>query len=189
MREVDTLLDDIFLRRERLTRDEIYRRAVAADAPTQVVDALDGLPEGEYAQDEVTDAMGEIGEPTATPGAGVAGKQLPDDDLIRELFELHRTRNDTLRHGSDHALARHTERLGELEHEYLRRYPEREVDPERLRAGARARSMVIRTGSDQPWDPEDLVRAQGRELTEANMERARQELSEGGPEAIEKWVP
>jgi hypothetical protein len=71
---------------------------------------------------------------------GVPGPQLSTDDLLRELAELHRTRHDTLRHGSDQALANHDGRLAELEGEYRHRFPEREVDPQRLRSGARARS-------------------------------------------------
>ena len=71
---------------------------------------------------------------------GVSGGRLDNDDLLRELGELHRTRHDTLRHGSDHALARHDERLAELEGEYRRRFPQREIDPERLRDGARVRT-------------------------------------------------
>jgi hypothetical protein len=47
----------------------------------------------------------------------------------------------------------------------------------------------IRTGSDQPWDPEDLAVAQGHDPTPENVERARQELEEEGPAAIEKTVP
>jgi hypothetical protein len=62
---------------------------------------------------------------------------LTDQDLLRELRTTHRTRHETLRHGSDHALARHTQRMEELECEYLARFPEREVDPERERQGAR----------------------------------------------------
>jgi Family of unknown function (DUF6158) len=68
---------------------------------------------------------------------GVPAEQLGTEDLLRELGSLHRTRHETLRHGSDHALLRHTERTGELESEYLRRFPAREIDPERERAGAR----------------------------------------------------
>lgn len=69
---------------------------------------------------------------------GVPGALLSDEDLLRELGTLHRTRHETLRHGSAHALTRHTERTGELETEYLRRFPAREIDPERERDGARA---------------------------------------------------
>jgi Family of unknown function (DUF6158) len=68
---------------------------------------------------------------------GVSAYALTAEDLIRELWELHRTRHETLRHGSDHALMHHSDRMVELETEYLRRFPEREVDPERLREGAR----------------------------------------------------
>ncbi|HEY6597627.1 MAG TPA: DUF6158 family protein [Asanoa sp.] len=66
---------------------------------------------------------------------GVDPAALADDDLIRELHSLHRTRLDTLRHGSDPALANHLRRTAELETEYLARHPGREVDPARLRAG------------------------------------------------------
>ncbi|HEX6077047.1 MAG TPA: DUF6158 family protein [Micromonosporaceae bacterium] len=79
-----------------------------------------------------------------SPGAaggprGVAAGQLSDEDLLREIESLARTRQDTLRHGSDSALAEHDRRTAELEAEYLRRFPGREIDPERLREGARRR--------------------------------------------------
>ena len=64
---------------------------------------------------------------------GVDPSDLSDDDVIRELQSLHRTRLDTLRHGSDPALANHLRRTAELETEYLARHPGREVDPHRLR--------------------------------------------------------
>jgi len=35
---------------------------------------------------------------------------------------------------------RHSERMRELEEEYLRRHPEREIEDERLREGARERA-------------------------------------------------
>ncbi|MFI7131278.1 DUF6158 family protein [Nonomuraea sp. NPDC050153] len=71
---------------------------------------------------------------------GIDPVQLSDKDLLRELRQLHITRSDTFFHGSDDALAVHTSRMNELESEYLRRYPDREVDPNRLREGARQRS-------------------------------------------------
>jgi hypothetical protein len=64
---------------------------------------------------------------------GVDPADLTDDDIFREMSSLHRTRLDTLRHGSDAALANHLRRTAELETEYLTRYPGREVDPGRLR--------------------------------------------------------
>ena len=71
---------------------------------------------------------------------GVPAEELDQEDLLRELEQLHTTRHQTLRHGSPDSLTHHTTRMGELEDEYLRRFPEREVDPERLRSGARERS-------------------------------------------------
>ncbi|WP_019629047.1 DUF6158 family protein [Actinomadura atramentaria] len=70
---------------------------------------------------------------------GIDASRLHDDDLFRELGHLYETRMEALRHASDDALAEHTARTEELETEYLRRYPAREIDPDRLRAGARAR--------------------------------------------------
>jgi hypothetical protein len=83
------------------------------------------------------------GQPES-PGAaggpqGVPAGRLSDEDLMREIESLARTRQDTLRHGSDSALAEHDRRTAELEAEYLRRFPGREIDPERLREGARRR--------------------------------------------------
>lgn len=65
---------------------------------------------------------------------------LSDEDLLRELSHLHETRTETLRHGSDDALHAHSARTQVLEDEYLRRHPEREIDPQRLRSGARTRT-------------------------------------------------
>ena len=48
---------------------------------------------------------------------------------------------------------------------------------------------VVRTGADQPWDPEDLAVAEGHDPTPANVEHAREELKRLGPAAIEKTVP
>jgi hypothetical protein len=68
---------------------------------------------------------------------GVDPTSLGEDALLHELEQLHGTRTVTFRHGSDDALAAHDRRTRELEAEYLRRHPEREVDPARTRAGAR----------------------------------------------------
>ena len=68
-----------------------------------------------------------------TLGTGVPPRELTTDDLIRELISLHESRVDTLRFGSDAALANSDRRTAELEREYLSRFPEREVDPARLR--------------------------------------------------------
>ncbi|GAA4220920.1 hypothetical protein FHR32_005442 [Streptosporangium album] len=70
---------------------------------------------------------------------GIDPAELTEDDMLRELRHLHATRTDTLLHGSGDALANHTMRTEELEQEYLRRHPERDIDPGRLRDGARRR--------------------------------------------------
>ena len=64
---------------------------------------------------------------------GIDPAELGDDDLMREMQSLHRTRLDTLRHAPDSALATHLRRTAELETEYLTRHPGREIDPDRLR--------------------------------------------------------
>ena len=80
---------------------------------------------------------------------GIAAGSLADDDLDRELEHLHETRHEVFLHGSAHALLRHTERTAELEAEYLRRNPAREVDPQRLRAGARMRDGQALAGASR----------------------------------------
>jgi hypothetical protein len=67
---------------------------------------------------------------------GLAPSALTDEELLRELASVHRTRHDTFRHGSESALAHHDQRTAELEREYIRRFPDREVDPHRLRDDA-----------------------------------------------------
>ena len=46
-----------------------------------------------------------------------------------------------------------------------------------------------RTGAEQPWDPEDLAEAEGRDPTPKNVARAKAELDEDGPAAIDRTVP
>jgi hypothetical protein len=72
--------------------------------------------------------------------AGRPAADLSDDDLLRELESVHRTRHETFLHASTEAVVTHTERTHELEDEYLRRHPGRDIDPDRLRAGARTRA-------------------------------------------------
>ena len=70
---------------------------------------------------------------------GVPPTDLSEEDLRRELQHVHETRHTTFLHGSHDALETHTWRMFELEAEFLRRFPDREVDPDRLRSGARQR--------------------------------------------------
>jgi hypothetical protein len=64
--------------------------------------------------------------------AGIDPADLDEEDLLRELASLYRTRLSTLRHGPDAALDNHFKRTAVLETEYLARHPGREVDPSRL---------------------------------------------------------
>lgn len=84
----------------------------------------------------MTDAFDEAeiaGWGDVVPGAtGIPSADLADDDLLRELQTIHATRHETFLHGPYQALWHHSQRMVELEQEYLRRYP-REVDPNRLR--------------------------------------------------------
>ncbi|MEE1938898.1 hypothetical protein V1L54_05635 [Streptomyces sp. TRM 70361] len=60
---------------------------------------------------------------------------------------------------------------------------------ERDRDESAAPRPRLRTGSDQPIDPEDLVRLSGREPTPERVERARKELEERGAAAVERYLP
>lgn len=71
---------------------------------------------------------------------GPSAQKLEEGRLLKELEAIHRTRHETLLHGSDDALVTHTKRMNELEHEYVRRHPQRAQTASRTRSGARARS-------------------------------------------------
>ncbi|MEU8183769.1 hypothetical protein AB0B85_13910 [Micromonospora sp. NPDC049044] len=55
---LDDLLDDVFRGQERVDQGEIYRRAVAAELPADLLTRIDALPEGEYSVDEASDLLG-----------------------------------------------------------------------------------------------------------------------------------
>jgi hypothetical protein len=61
------LIDELYTAQERIDRDEIYRRAVVADLPSEDMAVLDRLPEGEYAEDELNEAIAQIAKPGASP--------------------------------------------------------------------------------------------------------------------------
>ena len=61
------LVDELYAGQERIDRDEIYRRAVATELPSDDMAVLDRLPEGEYAEDELNEAIALIAEPGASP--------------------------------------------------------------------------------------------------------------------------
>ncbi|WP_330300071.1 MULTISPECIES: DUF6158 family protein [unclassified Streptomyces] len=86
-----------------------------------------------------------MAEQEAREGGPSAGR-LEEGRLMKELEAIHRTRHETLLHGSDEALVTHTQRMDELEGEYLRRHPERAQTPGRTRSGARARTSTDEQG-------------------------------------------
>ncbi|MFC4089226.1 hypothetical protein [Micromonospora sp. ATA51] len=57
-RQVDELLDDIYHGQERITQAVIYRRAVAAELPAELLSRIAALPQGEYSVDEAADLLG-----------------------------------------------------------------------------------------------------------------------------------
>ena len=75
--------------------------------------------------------------------SGVQPDDLAEADLLRELEHLHTTRHGTFLHGAADALREHSSRTAQLEQEYLRRHPEREIDPARTRSGARAQDSRL----------------------------------------------
>jgi len=58
--DLRALLDEAYSGQERLTRDEIARRAIAADLPADEMARIDALPEGEYAEDEALEALRQL---------------------------------------------------------------------------------------------------------------------------------
>lgn len=72
---------------------------------------------------------------------GVAARDLTDDALKRELSQMWRTREETIMRGSAHAIATHTSRMLELEHELIARFPkETQAAASRTRRGSRAQN-------------------------------------------------
>ncbi len=56
---------------------------------------------------------------------GLPARELSDEDLERQGAQAHATRNWVFLHGTAEQFQRHTERMLELEQEYLRRHPKR----------------------------------------------------------------
>ena len=54
------MLAEAYTGQERLSREEIRRSAVAADLPAEELTRVDALPEGEYAEDEVVEAIQQL---------------------------------------------------------------------------------------------------------------------------------
>ncbi|MGY3205248.1 hypothetical protein ACVW19_005763 [Streptomyces sp. TE5632] len=98
-----------------------------------------GYPDRRHAYDE-----------RGTTMTGVEPNRLDDQQLMKELENIHRTRHDTLLYGSNDALRVHNDRMAQLEGEYLRRHPRRPVAAGRTREGARERSGADRATPANP---------------------------------------
>jgi hypothetical protein len=86
-----SFLDQLYAAQERLTRDEIQRRAVSSDLPAEAMSALDGLPEGAYSYDEVTAALASVEGVTDAAGEsdGIPPTSLPVRPSRRSLRADH----------------------------------------------------------------------------------------------------
>jgi hypothetical protein len=72
---------------------------------------------------------------------GIPARDLRVADLERELRHLWRTREDTILNGAANAIRAHTDRMLELEHEYIARFPQKtKPSAGRTRRGSRAQS-------------------------------------------------
>jgi hypothetical protein len=67
---LDEFLDGVFHGQERLAHDDLRRYAIAADLPAEPMALLDRLPEGEYAQDEASEALRQVPELIADGDGG-----------------------------------------------------------------------------------------------------------------------
>jgi hypothetical protein len=83
-----TFLDDAFDAQERISSADLQRRAIAADLPATLLTRIDALPEGEYAQDEATEALT---TPPLAAGAGPSREPLadPGDDADADFADEH----------------------------------------------------------------------------------------------------
>jgi hypothetical protein len=59
--DLDRFLDEAYVGLERLSSLDLRQRAIAADLPAELLTRVDALPEGEYAQDEVAEALHGLG--------------------------------------------------------------------------------------------------------------------------------
>lgn len=56
--DLDDLLNEIYVGRERVTQAQIRRRAVAAEMPAHLLARITAMPPGEYAIDEAAELLG-----------------------------------------------------------------------------------------------------------------------------------
>lgn len=164
----------------------LYDRPVAGIPERKWVGRLVQPDEGAHQDVEPTEIAADVG-PT---GGGLSPEEAamhlvpsePSEDIEREeappkaMNRKERKREER-------------ERQEREREEAKRAMAEADTQTEAPRAGEARRPPTLRTGAEQPWEPVDLVIAKGLDPTPENVERARRELEELGPAAIEKVVP
>lgn len=110
---------------------------------------------------------------------GLPARELSDEELERQGTYAHATRNWVFLHGTAEQYQRHTERMLELEQEYLRRHPKRTWqgsagDPQQVDEATRLR-LALR-GLQRQIDAILAEGLDGRPVDEADPQRVRQLL-------------
>ncbi len=102
--------------------------APTTEMPVQAGSALPPVPESNGPPATDTVAPSAVGLPPGvgqTGSRGVPAAELSDEDLEHQGTQVHQTRNWVFLHGTAEQFQTHTERMFELEREYLRRHPKR----------------------------------------------------------------
>jgi hypothetical protein len=107
---------------------------------------------------------------------GLPARELSDDELEHQGAQAHATRNWVFLHGTAEQFQSHTERMLELEQEYLRRHPKRTwqgaVDePIEVDEAARLRSAVRGLVTQM-----EALLSSGQEITETRASDEKAEL-------------
>ncbi len=102
--------------------------APTTEMPVQAASDLPPVPENNGPLTTGSTAPSAAGPPPGIgePGSrGVPAAELSDEDLEHQGTQVHQTRNWVFLHGTAEQFQTHTERMFELEQEYLRRHPKR----------------------------------------------------------------
>jgi hypothetical protein len=180
-------------RRLRRERPELSDESVAVDPRPQLyTDTVSEQSNGRIGEDsDVLDDDGPV-DPRLNSRVSMYDRDVPGIPTLGEVGRLTVTEDET--NGDEVAFdAGATGGAFSAEEGAMHEVPDEDLTVQGgLGEGYVAQRQLgplIRTGAEQPWDPEDLAVAEGRDPTRANVERARQELADLGPAAIEKTVP
>jgi Family of unknown function (DUF5709) len=177
------------LRRE---RPDLTDESLAVDAPPQLyTDTVSEQTEGGIGTDSDVLDDGPV-DPRLNSPVSMYDRDVPGIPSLIEVGRLTVTEDDTT--GDEVAFDAGATGGGfTAEEGAMHEVPDEDLTvqggPSEPYVRERTLGPLIRTGSEQPWDPEDLAVAEGRDPTRANVERARRELAELGRAAIEKTVP